>query len=101
MKNLKETSRVYSKVVSFTIQPLRYYCNVEDQILHNLNEGDMKKVAKIMDDFNEMNQYLRKLKDTQFSQEFPIYREMLLSIGESDEIIILCIHKCSFENYPL
>ena len=81
VRGLKNLSQENTRVVSFSIQPLRDFCKDSERILVELYADDMRKVAKMRDDFNSLQQYLNKLKSAQFPRDYPSYNNLLLDLG--------------------
>ena len=82
IRDLKRLSQENTRVVSFSIQPLRDFCKDSERILVELYADDMRKVAKMRDDFNSLQQYLNKLKSAQFPRDYPSYNNLLLDLGK-------------------
>ena len=77
-RSLPAQSLKDERVVSFSIAPLSEYCSDVDGILNEITDQNIKMVSEMMEDFEKVRKYLRKLKNSNIALDFQRYRAVLL-----------------------
>ena len=84
-KSLPKLSKENERVVSFSIAPLTEYCGEADRILNDIAEQNINDVSEMMEDFEKVRKYLRKLKNSNLAVDFQKYRAVLLDAEQRYE----------------
>ena len=80
-QSLPRRSVENTRVVSFSITPIAELCkDPAVKILNEISEGNMDLVSKMMMDFNAVEKFIRKLKNTRLALDFSRYRAVLLDL---------------------
>ena len=79
-QSLPAKSKEDERVVSFTIAPLRLYCDQSTAILNEVANSNVEYISQMIMDFNAIEKVLRKLKDTRLALDFQRYRKVLLDL---------------------
>ena len=79
-QSLPAKSKEDERVVSFTIAPLRLYCDQSTAVLNQVANSNIEYISQMMMDFNAIEKVLRKLKDTRLAIDFQRYRKVLLDL---------------------
>ena len=77
-RSLPAQSLKDERVVSFSIAPLSEYCSDVEGILNEITDQNIKMVSEMMEDFEKVRKYLRKLKNSNIALDFQRYRAVLL-----------------------
>ena len=66
---IQNVARLNQRVISYTVSPLERFCNLEAGILTEITEGNIEKVAMMIQDFDEASLLLKSFEKRQFTQE--------------------------------
>ena len=84
-KSLPQHAKDNERVVSFSIAPLTEYCTEADSIVNSIADNNIKSVSEMMEDFEKVRKYLRKLKNSNLALDFQRYRAVLLDAEQRYE----------------
>ena len=79
-KSLPEKSIQDERVVSYSIAPLSLYCDKASNVLIAIQNANVEYISQMMMDFNEVEKFIRKLKNTRLALDFQRYRRILLDL---------------------
>ena len=82
---MPKLSKENERVVSFSIAPLSEYCDESDNIVNVIADENIKSVSEMMEDFEKVRKYLRKLKNSNLAVDFQKYRAVLLDAEQRYE----------------
>ena len=83
VKRIPTIAQENERVVSFSISPLTDFCDDSERYLVELYEADMRDVGTVLNDYNLVDQFLKKLMNSVFSTEFTMaYGSMLRDLSK-------------------